>query len=46
MKAKQNGEEEPQMLRNFIEFLYIFGHFVRAFITSDLVLLDSLIHSW
>ena len=29
MKATQNGEEEPRMLRNFIEFLYIFGHFVR-----------------
>ena len=34
MKAKQNGEEEPQMLRNFIEFLYIFGHFVRAISSS------------
>ena len=28
MKARQQGQEEPQMLRNFIEFLYIFGHFV------------------
>ncbi|KAI0783949.1 transmembrane amino acid transporter protein-domain-containing protein [Irpex lacteus] len=27
MQAAQRGEEEPQMLRNFIEFLYIFGHF-------------------
>lgn len=29
MKADQRGEERPPMLRNFIEFLYIFGHFVR-----------------
>ena len=34
------------MLRNFIEFLYIFGHFVRTFIASYIVLLNSLIHSW
>ncbi|KAI0685968.1 transmembrane amino acid transporter protein-domain-containing protein [Cytidiella melzeri] len=27
MRAAQQGQEEPQMLRNFIEFLYIFGHF-------------------
>ncbi|KAI0091043.1 transmembrane amino acid transporter protein-domain-containing protein [Irpex rosettiformis] len=27
MQAAQRGQEEPQMLRNFIEFLYLFGHF-------------------
>ena len=34
MKAKQTGQEEPRMLKNFIEFLYIFGHFVRVTLTQ------------
>jgi hypothetical protein len=31
MRATERGEEEPHMLNNFIEFLYIFGHFVCPF---------------
>ncbi|KAJ7811099.1 transmembrane amino acid transporter protein-domain-containing protein [Mycena olivaceomarginata] len=27
MRANERGEDEPVMLNNFIEFLYIFGHF-------------------
>lgn len=37
LRAEQEGAEEPQMLRSFIEFLYIFGHFVSALYQSHLV---------
>ena len=29
LKANQQGTEEPRMLNHFIDFLFIFGHFVR-----------------
>ena len=28
MRAHEQGEEEPEMVSSFIEFLYLFGHFV------------------
>lgn len=28
LRANEQGEEHPPVLRNFIEFLYLFGHFV------------------
>jgi len=30
MRAHEQGEEEPEMVSSFIEFLYLFGHFVSA----------------
>lgn len=29
LRANEQGAEEPQMLNNFIDFLLLFGHFVR-----------------
>lgn len=35
LRANEQGTQEPpRMLNNFIDFLFIFGHFVR-FISSD-----------
>lgn len=46
MKADEQGDAEPPaMLNNFIDFLYIFGHFVRALRTrllSDDCSLESI----
>lgn len=28
LRAEEQGVEQPPMARNFIEFLYLFGHFV------------------
>lgn len=28
LRANEQGEEEPRMLNNFIDFLLLFGHFV------------------
>jgi hypothetical protein len=28
MRAQEQGEEEPEMVSSFIEFLFLFGHFV------------------
>lgn len=30
MRAHEHGEEEPEMVSSFIEFLYLFGHFVNV----------------
>jgi proton-coupled amino acid transporter len=30
MRAHEQGEEDPQMVSSFIEFLYLFGHFVNT----------------
>lgn len=30
LRANEQGSEEPQMLNNFIDFLLLFGHFVRT----------------
>ncbi|KAJ6561909.1 transmembrane amino acid transporter protein-domain-containing protein [Mycena capillaripes] len=35
MRATERGEEEPPMLNNFIEFLYIFGHFAGEDLEED-----------
>ncbi|KAF7311302.1 Aa-trans domain-containing protein [Mycena kentingensis (nom. inval.)] len=35
MQANQRGEEEPQILNNFVEFLYIFGHFAGEDLEED-----------
>ncbi|KAJ6507774.1 vacuolar amino acid transporter 4 [Mycena vitilis] len=35
MRATERGEEEPRMLNNFIEFLYIFGHFAGEDLEED-----------
>jgi solute carrier family 36 (proton-coupled amino acid transporter) len=29
LRANEQGTEEPRILNNFIDFLFIFGHFVR-----------------
>lgn len=29
-RAVERGEEEPRVLRSFIDFLYLYGHFVRC----------------
>ena len=31
LAAREQGEEDPRMLHNFIEFLYLYGHFVSCF---------------
>lgn len=36
-RANEQGTEEPPMLNNFIEFLYIFGHFVSCLETREAV---------
>jgi proton-coupled amino acid transporter len=28
LAAREQGQEDPRMLHNFIEFLYLYGHFV------------------
>ncbi|KAJ6545038.1 vacuolar amino acid transporter 4 [Mycena vulgaris] len=35
MRATERGEEEPRILNNFIEFLYIFGHFAGEDLEED-----------
>lgn len=35
MRATERGEEEPHVLNNFIEFLYIFGHFAGEDLEED-----------
>lgn len=30
MRAREQGEEQPEMASSFIEFLYLFGHFVNV----------------
>ncbi|KAJ7822081.1 transmembrane amino acid transporter protein-domain-containing protein [Mycena olivaceomarginata] len=35
MRANERGEDEPVMLNNFIEFLYIFGHFAGEDLEED-----------
>lgn len=32
MRAHEQGEEQPEMVSSFIEFLYLFGHFVSAIV--------------
>ena len=32
LRANERGVDDPPMLRNFVEFLYLFGHFVRIFL--------------
>ena len=39
MRATERGGEEPLVLNNFIEFLYIFGHFVCTFYVNPLLAL-------
>jgi proton-coupled amino acid transporter len=29
-QAEREGVPKPRMLRSFVEFIYVFGHFVRA----------------
>ncbi|KAJ7649790.1 vacuolar amino acid transporter 4 [Roridomyces roridus] len=35
LRAAERGEEEPPILNNFIEFLYIFGHFAGEDLEED-----------
>lgn len=28
-RAQERGEEEPPMIRNVVDFLFLYGHFVR-----------------
>ncbi|OBZ72635.1 Vacuolar amino acid transporter 3 [Grifola frondosa] len=35
LRADQEGAEQPHMVRNFIEFLYIFGHFAGEDLEED-----------
>ncbi|KAF7312624.1 Aa-trans domain-containing protein [Mycena indigotica] len=35
LRANERGEEEPQLLNNFVEFLYIFGHFAGEDLEED-----------
>ncbi|KAF7289594.1 Aa-trans domain-containing protein [Mycena chlorophos] len=35
MRATERGEEEPHVLNNFVEFLYIFGHFAGEDLEDD-----------
>lgn len=30
LRANEQGVEDPRILNNFIDFLFIFGHFVRS----------------
>jgi hypothetical protein len=39
LRANEQGEEHPQMLNNFIDFLLLFGHFV-CFIFATLLLVQ------
>lgn len=41
LKANQEGAEQPQMLKNFVDFLFIFGHFVRTL--SPFLMIHTLI---
>ena len=41
MRAHEQGEEEPEMVSSFIEFLYLFGHFVNTIIPTFCVLADD-----
>jgi hypothetical protein len=34
LRANEQGTEEPRILNNFIDFLFIFGHFVRLPLVS------------
>jgi hypothetical protein len=38
MRANEQGAEEPRILNNFIDFLYIFGHFVSRSLLAWMVL--------
>lgn len=42
MRAHEQGEEDPQMVSSFIEFLYLFGHFVSIILLVFRVLSNSL----
>lgn len=41
LRANEQGVEEPQILHNFIDFLFIFGHFVRLSFVSVFIVLKS-----
>lgn len=34
LRANEQGTEEPRILNNFIDFLFIFGHFVSLIFAS------------
>lgn len=43
LRANEQGTEEPRILNNFIDFLFLFGHFVRYRIgTSYIILLNEI----
>ena len=45
LKASEQGVEQPEMLSNFVDFLYLFGHFVSIFIRLrqySLILVNSI----
>jgi len=39
LRANEQGTEEPRMSNNFIDFLFIFGHFVRLSLVSVVTVL-------
>jgi proton-coupled amino acid transporter len=41
MRAHEQGEEQPEMVSSFIEFLYLFGHFVNTFSPVFLCVLSN-----